>query len=150
MTRSPGYLALAVLTLAACKPAVSPSDPRIENAWVRPAKAGSMSAAYFTIEQRGGDDRLLSVSADVGDASLHRSSNENGVARMRPLPDGIAMTGASTVALRPGGDHVMLMNLTTDLTAGDTVALRLQFERAAQKTVAAVVGNDEEAAHGGH
>ena len=69
---------------------------------------------------------------------------------MRPLPDGIAMTGTSTVALRPGGDHVMLMNLTTDLTAGDTVALRLQFERAGQKTVAAVVGNDEEAAHGGH
>ena len=151
MTRLSGFFALAVFLLAACKPAAAPSDPRVESAWARPAKVGATSAAYFTIEQNGdADDRLLSVSADVGEASLHRSSNENGIARMRPIEDGIAVAGKASVALRPGGDHVMLMNVNRDLAAGDKVALRLQFEKAGEKTAMAVVGNDGGAAHGGH
>ena len=151
MTSSFGYLAFAVLALVACKPAALPTDPRVEGAWVRPAKAGATSAAYFTVDQQGdADDRLVSVTTDVGDASLHRSSSENGIARMRPIEGGIAVARKATVALRPGGDHVMVMNLNRDLNAGDQVALRLRFEKAGERTATAMVGNNGGAAHGGH
>ena len=139
--------ALAVL-VAACSPA-SP-NLNVTDAWARPAAAGQSSAAYFTITNQGGADRLVSVTADGAEASLHRSSTEDGVARMRPLADGLAIGAGATAVLRPGGDHVMLMKLQRPLVAGGTVSLRLTFERSGERTVTATVTDDGAGAHGGH
>jgi periplasmic copper chaperone A len=50
-----------------------------------------------------------------------------------PIPAG------ETVALAPGGYHIMLIDLVTDLVPGDTFEVTLEFERAGQRTVAAEV-----------
>jgi copper(I)-binding protein len=134
--------------LASCSPA--PPDVTVTDAWARPAAAGQSSAAYFSLANSGGADRLVSVAADGAEASLHRSSTVDGVARMRPLADGLPVGSGASVVLRPGGDHVMLMKLQRPLVAGGTTPLRLTFERSGVRTVTASIRNDGAGAHGGH
>jgi periplasmic copper chaperone A len=50
------------------------------------------------------------------------------VMRMRELPDGLPLPAGQPVELKPGGYHVMLMDLKRSLKAGDTVAVSLVFE----------------------
>jgi periplasmic copper chaperone A len=50
--------------------------------------------------------------------------------KMRPLPGGIEIKPGETVTLKPGSDHVMLMNLKHPLEAGQTVGATLQFDKA--------------------
>lgn len=124
--------AATVLALAACDEAPQQPDISISDGWVRSTVPGqSGSAAYFTIINSGGPDVLLSVSSPAADASLHSSTSDDGVARMRPL-NGIEIPAGSTVELAPGGDHVMLMALTEPLAEGSSFPVLLQFERSGQ------------------
>ena len=130
--------AVALLLLASCKvsepPAISVEDP-----WARatvPGQAGS--AAYFTIFNSGGADKLIAVSATGASASLHSTSIAGGVMRMRLLQS-LDIPADSTVALDPGGIHIMLSNLRQPLSAGDTIRLQLKFEKSGERPVDATV-----------
>ena len=130
-------LFFAALLLASCKPA--PPAVSVEGAWARatvPAQMGS--AAYFTIRNSGGADKLLSVASPAADASLHSTSMDNGVMRMRPLQE-LDIPAKGTVELKPGGMHVMLMGLKQPLQAGDTLELDLRFEKSGELKVNAEV-----------
>lgn len=132
-------LLFAALLLASCKPASSPPAVSIDNAWARATVPGQMgSAAYFTIHNSGGQDRLMSVASPAADASLHSTSMDNGVMRMRPL-DALAIPAKGTVELKPGGTHVMLMALKQPLQAGQTLELDLKFEKSGERRVMAEV-----------
>ncbi|MBA3576807.1 MAG: copper chaperone PCu(A)C [Sphingomonas sp.] len=128
-----------MLALLACDskqdsaPAIQPGD-----AWVRATLPGkSTTAAYFTLRNSGGGDRLLKVSAADGDASLHSTSMDGGVMRMRPL-DSLEIPGGAVVALKPGGTHVMIVGLNRPLEAGQELPIALKFERSGTIRVAAV------------
>lgn len=85
---------------------------------------------------------------------MHSSSNEGGIARMRPLADGLTIPGGATVNLAPGGNHVMLEQLKRPLKAGEKVPLTLSFERSGVRRIEAQVGmtapDDGAADHGTH
>ena len=71
-------------------------------------------------------------------AMVHSTETLDGVARMRmvaasPIP------AKATVALSPGGTHVMLSGMTAPLVVGERVDLDLRFEKAGNKKVAVVV-----------
>jgi len=130
--------AVALLLLASCKvsepPAISVEDP-----WVRASVPGqTSSAAYFTIFNSGGADKLIAVSATGASASLHSTSIAGGVMRMRLLQS-LDIPADSTVALDPGGIHIMLSNLRQPLSAGDTIRLQLKFEKSGERPVDATV-----------
>jgi len=130
--------AVALLLLASCKvsepPAISVEDP-----WARATVPGqTASAAYFTIFNSGGADKLIAVSATGANASLHSTSMTGGVMRMRPLQS-LDIPADSTVALDPGGIHIMLSNLRQPLSAGDTIRLQLKFEKSGERPVDAAV-----------
>ncbi|HEU0244367.1 MAG TPA: copper chaperone PCu(A)C [Candidatus Limnocylindrales bacterium] len=112
------------------------------DAWVRAAAAGGTSAAYMTITNgRVAPDALVGVSApDVTDsAGLHEtSSDSSGMTGMKPV-DSIAIPAGGTVALEPGGYHIMLMDLKQELKVGDRVTLVLSFEQAGVVNVTAEV-----------
>lgn len=133
MTRSL-FLTAAAILLASCSPGAA--DISVSDGWARATVAGQSSGAgYLTIRNAGdGDDRLLSASTPAaGETSLHTSANEGGVARMRPLTDGLAIAAGETVKLQPGGHHLMLTGLRQPLASGQPVELSLRFERSGER-----------------
>lgn len=105
---------------------------RVENPMARPAPADGNGAAYFTIvNPTEGADRLLSAQADVANVTeLHETTEQDGVMRMMPHPEGFEVPAKSFVEFKPGGKHVMLLEIADGLAAGDEIALTLTFENA--------------------
>jgi copper(I)-binding protein len=103
--------------------------------------AGGTSAVYMTIANGGGaDDRLLSASSDAAETvELHETTMTDNVMRMAPVEGGILVPARGRAELKPAGLHVMLIGLTRDLKAGDTVRLTLTFERAGSMEIEAPV-----------
>lgn len=143
----PAVVAAAML-IAGCKPAgdavTATGEPEIAavNGWARSTVAGQpATAAYLTIANFGtGEDRLVSVEARAPlTAALHATSNEGGVAKMRPVTEGLAIPARRSVTLGPGKAHVMITGLAEPANAGDTLPLRLRFERSGRHDVQVVV-----------
>ena len=129
-------MALALLSCSA--PDQRPADISVSNGWTREVAPGQSAAAiYLTIANKGqGSDRVVDVESTLGDASLHATSSTGGVARMRPLKEGIAIAPRSTVEFKPGGTHIMLTGLKQRPTAGQTIDLTLGFERSGKWPIA--------------
>jgi copper(I)-binding protein len=142
---------VAAIALASCSGGASaPADVRVTDAWARATVAGQPSAAvYLTIANRGhGDDRLLAVSTPIAkEATLHSSSSEGGIMRMRMLPDGIAIPAGATVTLEPSGNHAMLTGLSKPLAKGSHFSLDLKFERSGDRQVDVRVLDPSTAGH---
>jgi copper(I)-binding protein len=90
-----------------------------------------VGAAYFTIRNGGpGPDVLLAVSSPAALRSeLHRTSTEQGMARMRP-PGAVEIAAGQSITAQPGGLHVMLTGLQAPLAAGTKVPMELTFRHA--------------------
>ena len=99
------------------------------------------AAAYFILANSGGHDRLLTVAADgVGRASLHETTMDGDIMRMRMIESGIEIPAHGRVLLSASGKHVMIQGLTKPLMAGSSVRLALRFERQGLVEVNAPVG----------
>lgn len=132
-------VAMALLLLVACSGQPTPPALEIEDAWVRATAAGQpTAAAYLTISNRGGADRLIRVSSPVGTASVHTTTTDNGVVRMRAAGH-VEIPAGSTVTLEPGGTHVMISHLNRPLEVGQSVPLELAFARLGKRQVMAAV-----------
>ncbi|MEO0619270.1 MAG: copper chaperone PCu(A)C [Pseudomonadota bacterium] len=108
-------------------------DIIVENPWSRATpRAAKVGAGYVTIKNTGSiDDRLVSVSSPIaGVTEIHTMSITDGVMKMRKLPDGIVIPAGESIALKPGGDHVMFMKLKAPIKTGDDVKTTLTFEKA--------------------
>lgn len=136
-------LTLAAAISYARSAEISAGDLTIVAAWARATPPGAkVAAAYIEVENRGGSaDRLLAVrSPAAGSVSLHETVEENGVAMMRPMGPPLIPPGG-ILAMRPGGAHLMLMDIPAPLREGGTVSLTLTFETAGEVTVAAPIGS---------
>ncbi len=126
-------LALAVVAMPAPAPAheESAGDITIVHPWSRPAAQGQNGVIYLEISNGGAiDDRLIAVSTPLaGRVELHRSTMEDGIHRMEKV-DSIAVPAGGTVALEPGGFHVMLVDLEFMLMAEETIPVTFTFEHA--------------------
>jgi len=114
----------------------------IEKPWARATPGGATTAAvYMTIENKAkSEDRLTGASSDAaGKLQIHEMKVVDGVMQMRELPGGLPIPADGEVALKPGGYHVMLIDLKKPLKLGETVALTLVFEKAGKVEVAAPV-----------
>ena len=118
--------------LAGAEPTATVGAIEIHDPWAR-ASLGQTgtSAVYMTLETSGQQsDRLIAAaSRAAAGAALHTHVMEGGVARMRPAAAIEVAPGAPTV-LAPGGLHIMLTGLRHKLVEGETLPLRLTFERA--------------------
>jgi copper(I)-binding protein len=97
----------------------------VKDAWVRAAVPGqSGTGAFMSITAKDGA-KLVGVSSSVaGVAEVHEMKMDNDVMRMRAIP-ALDLPAGKTVALKPGGYHVMLMELKQALPQGSTVPLTL-------------------------
>ena len=128
-------LVAAVLATSAC--GGSSGELTIQDAWVRPARAGENGAAYFVITNgTTADDTLLSITSEIASATeVHMSMGDaNGVMSMQ-MQESVTLIARDKVEFKPGGLHVMFVNLTRDLKVGDTIPLVLNFENAGSLTI---------------
>ncbi|WP_298095576.1 copper chaperone PCu(A)C [Brevundimonas sp.] len=146
MTRTPRLaLALALLTLSACSPGGTESGAtstvEVAGAICRPTPVGrQMTGCYLTLTTTTAD-RLVSVASPAANlVQIHESRIESGMMMMNELKEGLPLPAGETVALAPGGNHLMLLGVKEPLVAGDTVALTLTFEASPPVEVTATVG----------
>jgi uncharacterized protein YcnI/copper(I)-binding protein len=106
--------------------------------WTRATPGGAkVAGGYFAITNNGTTpDRLVNVTTTVADhAEIHEMSMADGVMKMRPLPDGLVIKPGETIALKPGGYHMMFMGLKQQLKQGDEMKATLVFEKAGKLEV---------------
>ncbi len=80
------------------------------------------------------DLQLVSITSPVaGVGEVHEMKMEGDVMKMRALPAGIALPAGKTIELKPGGFHVMLLDLKQALPIDSTVPMTLVFKNKAGK-----------------
>ncbi len=106
---------------------------KVEDAWVRGTVATQKATGAFMRLTPSANARLVEAKSPVaGVVEIHEMAMENDVMRMRQVP-GLDLAAGRTLELKPGGYHVMLMDLKQPLKAGEQVPITLVFEDAAQK-----------------
>ena len=119
--------------------AATVGDLRIFDPWVR-TTTNDVSAGYLRVESNGAADTLVSAKANITQmVQLHEVVTEGASSKMQPKEGGFPVPAGGTVELKPGGFHIMLMDLTKPLKEGDNVELELTFEKAGTVKVTAPV-----------
>ena len=111
--------------------AANPGDTvRVTQAWARASVPGQKATGAFMTLTASTPMQLVRVASPVaGVAEVHEMAMQGGVMRMRAIPS-LALPAGSAVDLKPGGHHLMLMDLKQPLKAGDTVPLTLTLRDA--------------------
>jgi periplasmic copper chaperone A len=134
------FFLAAVLALSA---PVWAQTVKVEDAWVRGTVAQQKATGAFMRLTAEKNIRLVAVSSPVaGVVEIHEMAMDKDVMKMRAV-DGLDLVAGKTTELKPGGYHVMLMDLKQPVKTGDSVALTLVFEgtgktRSAQELVVPV------------
>ncbi|MBC7470845.1 MAG: copper chaperone PCu(A)C [Ramlibacter sp.] len=108
----------------------APAVLKVEQAWVRPTVPGQQgTGGYLSLTARE-RQRLVGASSPIaGVAEIHEMKMDGTVMTMRPAGT-IELPAGKTVELRPGGMHLMLMDLKQPLLAGSSVPLTLVLKDA--------------------
>jgi copper(I)-binding protein len=126
MTLKTIFLAAALMAGA-----VQAQTVEVKDAWVRTSVQGQKATgAFMKLTARDGA-RLVSASSPVaGVTEVHEMKMEGDVMKMKALAGGLDLPAGKTVELKPGGYHVMLMDLKTALPKESTIPLTLVFKDA--------------------
>jgi copper(I)-binding protein len=133
MNRMPWTLraAGALLGLALWAAGAAAQTVAVRDAWVRAAVPGQSATGAFMKLTASSATRLVAVQTPAaGMAEVHDMKMVGDVMQMRALPDGLALPAGQTVELKPGGHHVMLMDLKAPLPKDSKVAMTLVFKDA--------------------
>ncbi len=113
----------------------------VTDAWVKTADEG-MTAAFGSVENSSGTDaNVVSVATTAATMSeLHETvEDEAGAMVMRRIEGGFIVPASGVLVLEPAGNHLMLMELTGPLHAGDEVPFTLEFSDGSTLDFSAVV-----------
>lgn len=117
---------------------VSFSDTYVKSA----AKGGEMAmSAVFGVLDNSSDQDVTLVSATSDAATtveMHEMVMKDGAMKMQPKEGGFVVPAGKSTTLEPGGLHIMLIGLTRDIRAGDTVTTELTFSDGTQLSVDAI------------
>lgn len=101
----------------------------VDDAWVK-ASDGPMTGSFGVITNSGDAD-LTVVSAETSASDLtelHEVVMKDGEMVMTPVEGGFAVPAGGEHVLEPGADHVMIMNMSEPIMAGDDVDITLTFD----------------------
>lgn len=133
---------IAFGTLAGPALAQSKGDVEIEKPWARATPPGAaVGGGYLVIRNKGAaGDRLVGVASPVSArVEIHEMAMDKDVMRMREVK-GVDVPARKSVELKPGGFHLMLIELKAPLKPGDKVPLTLRFEKAGEVKTELAVG----------
>ena len=101
----------------------------ISNAWVRATVQGQKATGAFMTVTSKENAKLLSASTPVaGIVEIHEMKMDKDVMKMAALPNGLDLPAGKAVDLKPGGYHIMLMDLKLPLNKDVGVPLTLTFQ----------------------
>ena len=149
------YILLIMFIFALASLSYAGDEIQVTDAWVREVPpASTVTAAYLKIKNKGDKaDKLTGVSSAIaGTAQIHTTSvDDKGVAKME-MRDSIDIPAGETVALEPGGTHIMFIDLKEPVMGKDEIELDLMFENAGEVEVKAhVMGlSDQNGDHNHH
>ncbi|MDY4830638.1 MAG: copper chaperone PCu(A)C [Campylobacter sp.] len=124
---------LSIVSIAA----VFGADIEIERAYARASIPNvPNSAAFFVIKNNSDKDiAITSANSDVAEKNeLHTHIKENKMMKMMKI-EKLVVPAKSSLELKSGGDHVMLMGLKKELKAGDEINLELSFSDGDKKNI---------------
>jgi periplasmic copper chaperone A len=128
---SRNVFATAVLALSAST--LWAQTVKVEEPWVRGTVASQKATGAFMRLTPEKNARLVAASSPVaGVVEIHEMAMEKDVMKMRQIP-GLDLAAGRTTELKPGGYHVMLMDLKQPVKGGETVPITLVFEDDAKK-----------------
>jgi periplasmic copper chaperone A len=126
-----------LLVQLSAKPAVAADydvgSMHISQPWARATPKGADDGAgYMTITNKGtAPDRVSCVSDDAStQCVIHSMTMEGGIMRMRAVEGGLEIKPGQTIALSPGGYHIMFVDLKHPLVQGQMVKATLKFDHA--------------------
>lgn len=119
---------------------VTHGDLKFDKAWTRPATTGGTIGAFVSITNAGKQaDALIEANSPVARfGEIHETVKINDVMKMQRTMR-IEIPAGQTVELKPGGYHIMLITLMSDVKAGEKIPMNLVFERAGKITITAEV-----------
>jgi hypothetical protein len=137
-------VSLLLLAALAFAPAYAGSDEVIvDEAWSRASIGTSRpGVVYMTIRNEGNESRKLgAVTTDLAArAEIHQTStNERGVSSMSRVEE-LEVPAGSSVALEPGGLHVMLMGLQRSMKRGESFSLTLVLDEGVVEVEVPILG----------
>ena len=112
---------------------------KIDDVWARTGQPGQVSAAYMEIKNKGDADKIVSANCDCAKATeLHDVKMVDGTMKMVQIP-AMDIPANGELKLKPGAYHIMLIGLNRPLVAGETLPIKVKFEKAGEVTVEAKV-----------
>ena len=125
-----------VLSIASIA-AVFGADVEIDGAYARASIPNvPNSAAFFVIKNNSDKDiAITGANSDIAEKNeLHTHIKENQMLKMMKI-EKLVVPAKSSLELKSGGDHVMLMGLKKELKAGDEISLELSFSDGDKKSI---------------
>lgn len=133
-------LASACGSDTASSSATQASTVSVKDPWVKAADKG-MTAVFGTLRNAADREaKVVSAAAEsiTSRVELHEMiTDDSGQMVMRQKPDGIVLPAGKAHELAPGGDHIMLLDLTKPVRAGDEVRVTLTFADKSKKSFTA-------------
>ena len=121
-------IAACVAASAALLSHAAQAQVTVKDAWVRATVAQQKATGAFMQLQSAQDAKLVAAQSPVaGVVEVHEMAMDNGVMKMRAVPS-LVLPAGKAVELKPGGYHVMLMDLKGQVKDGDTVPVTLVVE----------------------
>ncbi len=108
-------------------------DLELSGAFTRAMPPRAISGGGFvTITNNGTeDDRLVSAASSAAEfVETHIMSMDGEVMKMQSRPDGFVIPAGETLELKPGGKHLMFINVSEPFVEGEEVTVMLTFEHA--------------------
>ena len=111
----------------------------IDDVWARTGQPGQVSAAYFEVKNKGAADKIVSANCDCAKATeLHNVKMIDGAMKMYQV-QAMDIPADGELKLKPGSYHIMLIGLNRPLVAGETLPIKVKFEKAGEVTLQAKV-----------
>jgi periplasmic copper chaperone A len=122
------YKPLIVVLLTALTSTQVAAQVTVKDPWIRATVPQQKASGAFMQITAAQDTRLVEAKSPVaGVVEIHEMKMENNVMKMRAVP-GVDVPAGKAVDLKPGGYHVMLMDLKEQMKEGATVPVTLVFE----------------------
>ena len=124
------HLIAAALTTV-CAVSAFAQNVTVTDAWARATVQGQKATGAFMKITAKDNAKLVSASSpSAGVVEIHEMKMEKDVMKMAALPNGLDLPAGKAVELKPGGYHVMLMDLKAPLAKDTTVPVTLTFQDA--------------------